>query len=201
VDEESRKQDILGGCTNISSPSLPAWKARRGEFYTPRSIVRVLVEILSPYKGGCLTRAAAQAVCCAIRKVRRSSRGTDWRPRDLWQESNPNTWKIARMNLGIRGIEGDLARNPPIRSPATCTRSQSRFRPPNPPFNMSDWTARHYARTNAGSTAYRPRETPTSPGAAFLFTIFLRQAWPASYWPTAACPATPPAKAKFAKPS
>ena len=54
------------------------------------------------------------------------------------QESNPTTWRLAKMNLAIRGI--DRARTPNRHGfTRTCTRIQSRFRLANPPFNDSDW--------------------------------------------------------------
>ncbi len=115
---------------------------RAGEFYTPSSIVRTLVEILEPYDG----RVYDPPCCGAGGMFIQSAKFVEnhhGNIRDLsvfGQEANPTTWKLAHMNLAIRGIEADLGKtyddtffndqHPTLRAD---------FIMANPPFNMSDW--------------------------------------------------------------
>jgi type I restriction enzyme M protein len=83
------------------------------------------------------------------------------------QESNPTTWRLAAMNLAIRGIDFNLGREPAD----TFTRNQhpdlrADFILANPPFNISDWWHGSLKATRAGSTATRRRATPTTPGCS-----------------------------------
>ena len=80
-----------------------------GEFYTPQSVVRVLVEMLEPYKGRVyrpLLRLGRHVR--AEREVRRGARRAHRRHRVYGQEINPTTWRLAKMNLAIRGIDANL---------------------------------------------------------------------------------------------
>lgn len=136
------KKDVLGRTYEYCLAMFAEQEGRRaGEFYTPSSIVRTLVEILEPYDG------RVYDPCCGaggmfIQSVKfvESHHGNI---RDLsvfGQEANPTTWKLAHMNLAIRGIEADLGKtyddtffndqHPTLRAD---------FIMANPPFNMSDW--------------------------------------------------------------
>jgi len=143
VDEESRKQDILGRVYEYFLSQFASMEGKKGgEFYTPRSVVRVLVEMLQPYKGRVFDP------CCGSGGMFVQSgkfiEAHGGRVGDLavyGQESNPNTWKLAKMNLGIRAIEADLGREPAD----SFTRDlhpdlKADFVLANPPFNMSDWS-------------------------------------------------------------
>jgi type I restriction enzyme M protein len=112
-----------------------------GEFYTPSCIVRTLVEIIQPFHG------RVYDPCCGSggmfvqsAKFVESHGGNVVRDITVFgQESNANTWKLAKMNLGIRGIEADLGTYAD-----TFTNDQHRnekfdFILANPPFNMSNW--------------------------------------------------------------
>ena len=112
-----------------------------GEFYTPVSVVRLLVEMLEPYKGRVFDP------CCGsggmfVQSLKfidaHNGRRTDITV--YGQESNRTTWRMARMNLAIRGIEANLGRkhadsfhedlHPDLRAD---------FIMANPPFNISKW--------------------------------------------------------------
>jgi len=104
------------------------------------------------------------------------------------QESNPTTWKLARMNLAIRGIDANLG-------PEAADSFHNDLHPDlradfilaNPPFNMSDWgQLRSSAMTSVGSTASRRPATPTTRGCSTLPTTWRRTGSPASSWPTEA---------------
>jgi len=141
VDEESRKQDVLGRVYEYFLSQFASQEGKKGgEFYTPRSVVRVLVEILTPYKGRVFDPCCGSGgMFVQSEKFVEAHGGRIGDISIFGQESNPNTWKLAKMNLGIRSIEGDL------KEPAdSFTRDlhpdlKADFIIANPPFNMSDW--------------------------------------------------------------
>lgn len=136
------KKDILGRSYEYCLAMFAEQEGRRaGEFYTPSSIVRTLVEILEPYNGRVYDPCCgAGGMFVQSAKFVENHHGNI---RDLsvfGQEANPTTWKLAQMNLAIRGIEADLGetyadtffkdQHPTLRAD---------FIMANPPFNMSDW--------------------------------------------------------------
>jgi type I restriction enzyme M protein len=142
TDEESRKQDTLGRVYEYFLSQFASQEGRKGgEFYTPRSVVRVLVAMLAPYKGRVFDPCCGSGgMFVQSEKFVEAHGGRIGDISVYGQESNPNTFKLARMNLAIRGIEGDLGKEP----------ADSFFRDQhpdlkadyvlaNPPFNMSDW--------------------------------------------------------------
>ena len=112
-----------------------------GEFYTPSSIVKTLVEMIEPYKG------RVYDPCCGSGGMFVQSeefvKNHQGRIEDIsiyGQESNSTTWKLAKMNLAIRGIEGNLGQS----YADTFLNDQHKrldadFVLANPPFNISDW--------------------------------------------------------------
>ncbi len=141
VDEESRKQDVLGRVYEYFLSQFASAEGKKGgEFFTPRSVVRVLVEMLAPYKGRVFDP------CCGsggmFVQSEKFVEAHDGRIGDIsifGQESNPNTWKLAKMNLGIRGIEGDLEEPADSFLRDLHPDLKADFILANPPFNMSDW--------------------------------------------------------------
>jgi len=112
-----------------------------GEFYTPRSVVRVLVEMLEPYSG------RVYDPCCGsggmFVQSEKFVEAHGYRREDIsifGQESNPTTWRLAHMNLAIHGIEANLGPQPSD----TFLRDlhpdlKADYILANPPFNISDW--------------------------------------------------------------
>ena len=110
-----------------------------GQFYTPQSIVKVLVDMLEPYKGriydGC---CGSGGMFVQSEKFIESHQGKIGDLSIYGQESNPTTVKLAKMNLAIRGIDaniqfGDTFTNdlhPDLKADYIIA---------NPPFNISDW--------------------------------------------------------------
>lgn len=105
---------------------------RGGQFYTPASIVKTLVAVLSPHSG------KVYDPCCGSggmfvqsEKFIEAHGGKRGDVSIYGQESNPTTWRLAAMNLAIRGIDFNLGREPAD----SFTRNQHA----NPPFNISDW--------------------------------------------------------------
>ncbi len=142
VDEESRKQDTLGRVYEYFLSQFASQEGRKGgEFYTPRSAVRVLVEMLAPYKGRVFDPCCGSGGMFVQSEKFVEAHGGKIGDISIYgQESNPNTFKLAKMNLAIRGIEGDLGKQP-----ADSFHNDQHpdlkadYILANPPFNMSDW--------------------------------------------------------------
>lgn len=142
ADEESRKQDTLGRVYEYFLSQFASQEGRKGgEFYTPRSVVRLLVEMLAPYKGRVFDPCCGSGGMFVQSEKFVEAHGGRIGDLSIYgQESNPNTYKLAKMNLAIRGIEGDLGKEPAD----SFHRDQhpdlkADFVLANPPFNMSDW--------------------------------------------------------------
>lgn len=142
ADEESRKQDTLGRVYEYFLSQFASQEGRKGgEFYTPRSVVRVLVEMLAPYKGRVFDPCCGSGGMFVQSEKFVEAHGGKIGDISIYgQESNPNTFKLAKMNLAIRGIEGDLGKQP-----ADSFHNdqhpdlKANYILANPPFNMSDW--------------------------------------------------------------
>lgn len=112
-----------------------------GAFYTPRSVVKTLVEMLEPYKGRVYDPAAGSGgmfVQSAEFVKAHGGKRTDISV--YGQEFTDTTWKLAKMNLALRGIEADMG----PRSADSFTDDlhpdlRADFVIANPPFNISDW--------------------------------------------------------------
>jgi type I restriction enzyme M protein len=140
--KEQRSKDILGRVYEyfLSEFALSEGK-KGGQFYTPRSVVRVLVEMLAPYKG------RVYDPCCGSggmfvqsEKFVEEHGGRIGDVSVYGQESNETTWRLAKMNLAIRGIEANFG----TEHADSFHRNQHRdlkadFILANPPFNDSDW--------------------------------------------------------------
>lgn len=140
--DHGASKDIIGRTYEYALSQFAEQEGKRaGEFYTPSSIVRTLVEILEPYEG------RVYDPCCgaggmfvqSAKFVERHQGRIDGLS-VYGQESNPNTWKLAQMNLAIHGLEGNLGQG----AADTFFNDQHKslradFILANPPFNMSDW--------------------------------------------------------------
>jgi type I restriction enzyme M protein len=108
--KENRSKDILGRVYEYFLGQFAGREGKKGgEFYTPRCVVKLLVEMIEPFKG------RVYDPCCGSSGMFVQSEefivAHGRRVGDIaiyGQESNPTTWKLAKMNLAIRGIEADL---------------------------------------------------------------------------------------------
>ncbi|MFO1044171.1 MAG: class I SAM-dependent DNA methyltransferase [Planctomycetaceae bacterium] len=113
-----------------------------GEFYTPRSVVRVLVEMLEPYAGRVYDPACGSGGMFVQSEKFVEAHGDKREDISIFgQESNPTTWRLAHMNLAIHGIEANLGPQPAD----TFLKPQhpdlkADFILANPPFNVSDYS-------------------------------------------------------------
>jgi type I restriction enzyme M protein len=135
-------RDVLGEVYEYFLEKFARAEGKRGgEFYTPASVVKLLVEVLEPYSG------RVYDPCCGsggmfvqAEKFVLNHRGRREDIAVYGQESNERTWRLAKMNLAIHGINGDLStrwedtfyadKHPDLRADFILA---------NPPFNMSDW--------------------------------------------------------------
>jgi type I restriction enzyme M protein len=160
---EKKARDVLGEVYEYFLEKFARAEGKRGgEFYTPASVVQLLVEVLEPYSG------RVYDPCCgsggmfvqAEKFVLAHGRRRD----DIavyGQESNERTWRLAKMNLAIHGINGDLSsrwddtfyvdKHPDTKADYILA---------NPPFNMSDWARKtddkrwHYGIPPAGNANF-----------------------------------------------
>ena len=113
AEEADRSRDILGRVYEYFLGGFAGAEGKRGgEFYTPRSVVRLLVEMLEPTRAASMTPAAAPGACSS--SPRSSSRSMVGAIGDIaiyGQESNYTTWRLAKMNLAVRGIDADIRWN------------------------------------------------------------------------------------------
>jgi len=141
-DKANRSKDILGRVYEYFLSQFASAEGKKGgQFYTPRCVVRLLVEMLSPYKG------RVYDPCCGSggmfvqsEKFVEAHGGRIGDISIYGQESNHTTWRLAKMNLAIRGIDGNLGQehadsfhrdlHPDLKADFVLA---------NPPFNDSDW--------------------------------------------------------------
>jgi len=141
-EEGSRSKDILGRVYEYFLGQFAGAEGKRGgEFYTPRSVVRVLVEMLEPYSG------RVYDPCCGSggmfvqsEKFVQEHGGRIGDIAIYGQESNYTTWRLAKMNLAVRGIDSDIRWN----NEGSFHKDELRdlkadYILANPPFNISDW--------------------------------------------------------------
>lgn len=143
-DAKARSADVLGHVFEYFLGEFALAEGRKGgQFYTPRSVVELLVEMLEPYKGRVFDP------CCGSGGMFVQSEkfvsGHQGRMNDIaihGQESNQTTWRLAKMNLAIRGIDSSLVKwnNEGSFLNDAHKDLKSDFVIANPPFNDSDWS-------------------------------------------------------------
>jgi len=142
VDDASKSKDILGRVYEYFLGRFAAAEGKGGgEFYTPRCVVRLLVQMIEPYKG------RVYDPCCGsggmFVQSERFVEEHGGRLSDIaiyGQESNPTTWRLAKMNLAIRGIDANLGPHHADSFHNDLHKDlRADFLLANPPFNMSDW--------------------------------------------------------------
>lgn len=142
--EDKPAQDVLGEVYEYFLGNFARAEGKRGgEFYTPQSVVRLIVEILEPYEGRVYDPACGSGgmfVQAAKFIEAHQGRGHKADIAVYGQELNERTWRLAKMNLAIHGIDGNLA----TRWGDTFAEDKhadlkADFVMANPPFNIKDW--------------------------------------------------------------
>ena len=135
-------RDLLGQVYEYFLGQFASAEGKRGgQFYTPASIVKTLVAVMAPHQG------QVYDPCCGSggmfvqsEKFIEAHGGKIGDVSIYGQESNPTTWRLAAMNLAIRGIDFNLGKEPAdtfVRNQHPDLRAD--FVLANPPFNISDW--------------------------------------------------------------
>jgi type I restriction enzyme M protein len=135
-----RAKDVLGRVYEYFLAQFASAEGKKGgQFYTPSWVVRVLVEMLAPYKG------RVYDPCCGSGGMFVSSEkfieAHSGRIGDIaiyGQESNYTTWRLAKMNLAIRGIDAQIAHGDTFHNDHYPD-LKADYVLANPPFNDSDW--------------------------------------------------------------
>src|SRR5215472_13589068 len=109
-DAENRSKDILGRVYEYFLQQFASAEGKKGgEFYTPRCVVRLLVEMIEPYKGRVYDPCCGSSGMFVQSEEFIERHGGRIGDLSIYgQESNPTTWKLAKMNLALRGIEANL---------------------------------------------------------------------------------------------
>lgn len=139
-----KAKDILGHVYEYFLGEFAMAEGKKGgQYYTPKSIVTLIVEMLEPYQG------RVYDPCCGSggffvqsEKFVEEHGGRIGQISVYGQESNPTTWRLASMNMAIRGMDFDFGKEPA----STYTRNQhpdlrADHIMANPPFNMKEWNA------------------------------------------------------------
>ncbi len=142
LDKKDRSKDVLGDVYQYFLAQFASSEGRKGgQFYTPQCVVQILVEMLAPYRGRVFDP------CCGsggmFVQSKKFVRAHEGRRDDIsiyGQESNPTTWKLAKMNLAIRGIDGNLGPEHADSFHRDLHKDlKADYILANPPFNSSDW--------------------------------------------------------------
>ena len=142
--DHNDEMDLLGRTYEYFIEQFAAVEGQKGgEFYTPTSIVKTIVAVLKPFKGRVYDPACGSGgMFVQSAKFVKEHAGNIDDISIFGQEMNPDTWKMAKMNMAIRGVEANFGEYPAN----TFTndlhkRLKADFIMANPPFNVKDWGA------------------------------------------------------------
>lgn len=141
-DEQSKASDVLGRVYEYFLGKFASAEGKNGgEFYTPRSIVQLLVEMIEPYKGRIYDPCCGSGgMFIQSEKFVENHQGKLGDIAVYGQESNPTTWRLCKMNLAIRGIDSNLGGEHADTFHKDLHKSlKADYILANPPFNISDW--------------------------------------------------------------
>ena len=138
----AQERDVLGRVYEYFLSKFASAEGKLGgEFYTPSCIVRTLVEMIEPFEGQILDPACGSGgMFCQSARFVKEHQGNIRDISIFGQESNPTTWKLAKMNLAIRQLEANLGRhNADSFHDDQHKTLKANYILANPPFNVSDW--------------------------------------------------------------
>lgn len=141
-DKAQNARDLIGQVYEYFLGQFASAEGKKGgQFYTPASIVKTLVAVLAPHHGQVYDPCCGSGGMFVQSEKFIEAHGGKLGDVSIYgQESNPTTWRLAAMNLAIRGIDFNLGKEPAD----TFTKNQhpdlrADFVLANPPFNISDW--------------------------------------------------------------
>lgn len=152
-DKQARERDVLGRVYEYFLGKFASAEGKLGgQFYTPQCVVKLLVEMLEPYKGRvldpCCGSGGMFVQAAKFVQSHASSNGNGKKPkvspavrREIsiyGQESNNTTWRLALMNLAIRGIDGKIEWGDSFLNDKHKD-LKADYILANPPFNLEDW--------------------------------------------------------------
>jgi type I restriction enzyme M protein len=146
-DDPDRARDVLGRTYEYFIREFARKEGHRGgEYYTPRSVTKLLVEMLEPYEGRVLDPACGSGgLFVQSAEFVQAHGGRARQISILGQENNQATWRICRMNLAIHGLSGDVKLGDSLLDDKFAG-ARADFVLANPPFNMKKWGAASVAK-------------------------------------------------------
>lgn len=138
----AQERDVLGRVYEYFLSKFASAEGKLGgEFYTPSCIVRTLVSMIEPFEGQIFDPACGSGgMFCQSARFVREHQGNLRDISIFGQESNPTTWKLAKMNLAIRQLEANLGKhNADSFHDDQHKTLKANYILANPPFNISDW--------------------------------------------------------------
>jgi type I restriction enzyme M protein len=139
---KEKARDVLGEVYEYFLGQFANAEGKKGgQFYTPASVVKVIVEIIAPHKGKVYDPCCGSGGMFVQSEKFIESHGGRFGDISIYgQEGNPTTWRLVAMNLAIRGMDFNLGKEPAD----TFTRDQhpdlrADYVMANPPFNVSEW--------------------------------------------------------------
>ena len=164
-EERFHEEDLIGRVYEYFLQNYAASASKDdGEFYTPACIVKLIAELIEPYDG------IVYDPCCGSggmfvqsMKFVDSHKGNRQKISVVGQESNPDTWRLAKMNLAIRGISCDLGE----KNASTFTEDQHKdkvvqYIMANPPFNLKKWRKEDELLSDSRFLPFKPAMPPVS---------------------------------------
>jgi type I restriction enzyme M protein len=191
--KENRSKDILGRVYEYFLSQFASAEGKKGgQFYTPRCVVGVLVSMLAPYKGRVYDPCCGSGGMFVQSEKFVEAHGGKLGDISIYgQESNHTTWRLAKMNLAIRGIDSNLGKehadtfhrdlHPDLKADYLLA---------NPPFNDSDWRGELLKDDKTDENFRQTRQTHLGqPGGHRLWRVsgqkrkpscvpILRRCWP-----------------------
>lgn len=141
-DEEAGAQDLLGRVYEYFIGQFAAAEGKKGgQFYTPSCVVELLVRMIEPYRGRVFDPCCGSGGMFVQSEKFVAAHGGGRDDISIYgQESNPQTWRLAKMNLAIRGITANLGPRAADSFHDDLHKDlKADFILANPPFNVSDW--------------------------------------------------------------
>ena len=138
--DAARSQDVLGRVYEYFLSQFASAEGKRGgQFYTPQHVVQLLVAMLAPYEGRVYDPCCGSGGMFVQSEKFVEAHGGNIGTISIYgQESNHTTWRLAKMNLAIRGIDAQIAHGDSFHDDQHLD-LRADYVLANPPFNASDW--------------------------------------------------------------